>query len=596
MARNNETITSASISSNSYSGLLTPRDYISLAHAAAWPLLWMLIVLAFRKQIATLIYLVITYLQKRAVAELPGEFSRKVMDTEILDPCKGDELYCPRPLLERQICSVLAAHRSLVIYGPPRQGKTTVLNRCLEQYVAIQIDCQPDLKRSQIYRMILSSIGYSVALSTKRRGKANATIKFDLLGSQATLGADGEVERVAQAISVDLQNANEIAYLVSRIGQAPIIVINNLHLLNPKTAKRFLFDLVCFTERSRIRFVVTGAWTTEDYLEAIEPALVGKLSYVYVPFWSEKELTAFYSAYTNTAGTRLIPAIEEVMTLAAGDVSLFQALLDCAPTLAAASGSSESAMLIRFGRGLVSHLRGLFKERDAYVTYYSLNIGLTFQHNSQFNPSMNQSEGEEGWTDVDVKSGLRFSDSRHVRIDLDGNPQFFECYEAALELHQVNIVHFIVRQLHTAILNGETVVHLEDVCGGFLASLDPPPIEIDSARLRLMFRHVLEAQRSAAILPPLFASAEDGSGLMADDRRFHLYLQQISSDDLQDLLEDAMPYKLPRPRRRSAFTAVMDREQAESYVANAVSQAESVRRVSNSGTPNIKMQKTGAKE
>src|SRR5580765_1316705 len=74
----------------------------------------------------------------------------------------SDLSYVSRLRIEKVIAASLAQNDNLVIYGPPRQGKTTLLTRQLTGGNAVFIECRPGFKRTQIYRVVLSSLGYAV--------------------------------------------------------------------------------------------------------------------------------------------------------------------------------------------------------------------------------------------------------------------------------------------------------------------------------------------------------------------------------------------------------------------------------------------------
>ena len=213
----------------------------------------------------------------RKTARLPGPLGRG----STADP--KDWFYVSRPRIEQAVAGALAQGDNLVIYGPSHQGKTLLLSRQFAAADSIYIECRPDFKRTQIYRVALSSLGYAVLVEKTRRGKASTTVKLGLASVGAEASAEGELEQVMQSVTVDLKNPSEVAHLISRIKRLPWLVFNNFQLLDSATKRSLLFDLTFFAERPNIRIIIVGAWSSEDYLEEIEPALAGKLRYVLVP-------------------------------------------------------------------------------------------------------------------------------------------------------------------------------------------------------------------------------------------------------------------------------------------------------------------------
>ncbi len=189
----------------------------------------------------------------------------------------------------------LERRESIVIFGPPRQGKTTLVARHLNSDNSIYVECQPGFKRTQIYRLILSNLGYAITLESKSRRKGSCNIDIGLFGNKFTGAAEGEMEKNWQQINIDLGNASEVAHLISRIPEVPCIIFNHFDLLDKNTQINLLFDLVFFIERSKLRFVIVGSWTNDDYLDVLESSISGKISRVMVDFWSPDEMREFYA-------------------------------------------------------------------------------------------------------------------------------------------------------------------------------------------------------------------------------------------------------------------------------------------------------------
>ena len=70
-----------------------------------------------------------------------------------------DLLYYPRPAIEHALKFGMTHSPNVVLYGPSHQGKTTLLARHLAPADSIIIECRPDFKRMQIYRVILATGG-----------------------------------------------------------------------------------------------------------------------------------------------------------------------------------------------------------------------------------------------------------------------------------------------------------------------------------------------------------------------------------------------------------------------------------------------------
>ncbi len=506
----------------------------------------------------------------------------------LVDAEEPDPLFCPRPLVEKRIAAALKSGHNLVVYGPPRQGKTTLLNRCLGDARTVTIDCRPQLGRSQIYRVLLASLGYSVLVSSKRRGKVSTTVKVNAFGNEFGAGAEGESERVTQAVAVDLKNPSEVAYLVSRLGRSTPFVLNNFHLLDDKTQQSLLFDLVGFAERACVRFVIVGAWPNADHLEDIEPALSGKLKVVEVPLWSADELGALYALHRaqaaadasapptvpTSAAPTAPPTLAEALALANGDVSLFRALLEMAAgPPAAGSATCQDIVVARYGRGMANSLRALLAQRDAALSYQAVSLTRAYTRNDDFDQADTPPLAQAKKTTTDVRTGRPFSDGASVRLDADGKPEYFEVLNGELATWQVDLIGFVVRQLHAAVQRGVDSLTLDELAAALRATLPPAPLDIDAAKLNAVWLQFFEAQRRALVVPPLLVPGSSGRELRIADRRLFLFLSSTTVDDLDDLLEECAPDKPPRPRRRSSLTPPLSKTEAEACVARAVQAA-----------------------
>jgi hypothetical protein len=497
-----------------------------------------------------------------------------------------DLFYFSRPQIEKSITDALANGDNLVIYGPSRQGKTILLSRLLAPDDSIYIECRPGFKRTQIYRVALSSIGYSVMVEKMKRGKATTTVKLGVpsIGLGAEASAEGEMEQTMQSITIDLKNPSEVAQLISRIKRLPWIVLNNFQLLDSVTKKNLLFDLTFFAERPDIRIIIVGVWSNEDDLEEIEPAMAGKFKYVLVPNWSKAELykvAAQWSARSQALDA-ITPNLEEFLELADGDISLFRALVDGSIDKGgSALGRTadtpadlpiKALVLGRFRRGLSSKLKATFAEREIYLTYYCLQPTSRFAINPKFHPIPNAPQSEYLTTTIDPYTNRAYSDGRSVLLDHDGNPQYIEETTGQVVQMQTEIVRFLLRKFHSAVQQRSGKIELARLTQEFGEELHPKPISLDQSRLKAVFARFDEVQRLALIVPPILAMNSARDAIEIIDRRLVLFLSNVTLDDLEELLDDAQPLVFPTARRRNHVSPEMTEDEKAAYVAKVMPQ------------------------
>ena len=79
--------------------------------------------------------------------------------------------------------------------------------------------------------------------------------------------------------------------------------------------------------------IVVGAWTEEEYLEDIEPAIAGRFRYIYVPPWKGRgappgDAPSAGRRAVGSAGRHHCARGRVPLTWAAGDISLFRSLVE----------------------------------------------------------------------------------------------------------------------------------------------------------------------------------------------------------------------------------------------------------------------------
>jgi hypothetical protein len=495
----------------------------------------------------------------------------------------ADPFYVSRPRIEKAVSEALALGDNLVIYGPPHLGKTMLLNRELAATDAIHLGCRPGFKRTQIYRVALSSLGYAFLVEKKRRGKASTTVKFGLGGTGVKAGAEGEMEQVMHPVSVDLKNPSEVAHLISRIKQLPWLVLDNFQLLDNKTKKNLLFDLAFLSERPGLRVIISGAWSREDYLEEIEPAVTDKFKYVFIPPWSEAELRAAAAQWAarSKAFSAIKPLLDEIINLAEGDISLFRALVEASVDkvgAAPSSSASSSAVLPiqevvigRFRRGLSTKLKPIFAQREIYVKYLSLQTTARIVMNPKFQPIRNATQGDYAQTTIDPATNQPYEDGRVVLLDSSGNPQYIRQDTSKIVDMQADIVRFLLRKFHGAVQQGAGRIKLTNLVQEFAEQL-ARPIALNESRLRAVFKSFDEVQRQALVVPSMLAVHGTDDAMEIVDRRLFLFLQSVSIEDLEDLLDNVQPRKTPNARRRNRLSPEMEEDQKNAYIAQLAPQ------------------------
>jgi hypothetical protein len=488
----------------------------------------------------------------------------------------GGATYVSRANIEVPLAGAVARGESFVLYGPSHQGKTMLLSRFIPSD-AIVIECRPDFKRAQIYRVILSSLGYAVLVEKKRSGKASTTVKFGVGAFGGKAGAEAGLEQTMQPVTVDLKNSSEVALLISRLKDLPWLVLNNFQLLDIGTKRALLFDLSTFADRPEMRIMVVGSWPNEDYLEELEPALAGRFHYLEVPMWSNDELREAAAQWISNATKPCADPgnIQEFLELAAGDISLFRSLMEISAFKSddagnAADGSSapsvQEMVLGRFRRGLSTKLQAIYAERDSYVGYLALQPETRLALNPKFTPTPGLAEGDYLRTSINPETGQPFANGREVLLDKHKNTQYIELPGSRVVSLRIEIVQYLFRQFHAAVQQGFQKIDLATLVQEFENYPKPSPVELETPRLKAALLRFGEVQRVALVVPALLNVDSTGKAMEIADRRFFLFLQGIAIEDLIELLESARPRQLPTPRRRNQISREMTQDEKAAYV------------------------------
>jgi hypothetical protein len=475
----------------------------------------------------------------------------------------GNTAYVSRPDLEAALAGFVARGENLVLYGPSHQGKTMLLTRQMPSDTVV-IECRPDFRRAQIYRVIMSSVGYAVLTEKKRSGKASTTVKLGVGVFGGEANAEGGLEQTLQPVTVDLKNSSEVALLVSRIKNLPWIVLNNFQLLDSKTKQTLLFDMVTFADRPGMRILIVGSWPNEDYLEELEPALAGRFRYLEVPMWSDDELRKAAAQWTSNAGKPRAENIKEFVELAGGDISLFRTLVDVSISKSGFAGkagpdgspaaSVQDMVVGRFRRGLSSKIQAIFAERDSYVGYVSMQPTTEQTLNPKFTPVAGLAESDYLKTSINPETGQRFADGAEVPMDKHKNAQYIEQTIEKPVSTQVDIVRYLFRQFHAAVKKETPSIDIDTLVKEFGSYQTLKPTELDASKLRAALLRFGEVQREALVVPALLNVSSTGQTMEITDRRLLLFLKGIDIEDLMELLDEAQPAQRPSPRRRNQIS------------------------------------------
>jgi hypothetical protein len=195
--------------------------------------------------------------------------------------------YVDRGTIEEAFATGLAAQTHIVVFGTPGVGKSALIRRNIDWSDLIFVECVRGQQAPDVYRSILSEVGARIKTETRlsKKRRLSATLKF--------FGADSErgTENTESEVTIDLGNVGDVFRILrSRDDRRHFVLLNNFHLLGRGAQRRLVSDLQYVFERTDMRVIIAGNWTSQAYLADLNSFLPSFATDVHVTTWSDDEL------------------------------------------------------------------------------------------------------------------------------------------------------------------------------------------------------------------------------------------------------------------------------------------------------------------
>jgi len=212
------------------------------------------------------------------------------------EPRDLQAFYFDRPPVAKAFTDAFDRKRHILLYGPPRQGKTTLLRRVLRDRASVTFHAADDTTFADIFRTYLLTLGASVTVEQKRKkslgAKAEVSWKWPFkIGGGVDASAENEVTR--RNFSADIANPNDVCYLLREFGEAPCLIVEHFEQIGRKQ-RRLLIEFLRISAETSVVQVILVATTLDfplDYRERI--TLSRCLSVSEVPPLSRAECESF---------------------------------------------------------------------------------------------------------------------------------------------------------------------------------------------------------------------------------------------------------------------------------------------------------------
>lgn len=244
--------------------------------------------------------------------------------------------YLPRPRIDQDFLSFIAQGRHVVVYGGSSQGKSSLIRKHFSRDAIIEVQCGPEMKRFDLYRLLLREAGVYVSLGRKKKRMKGVSAEVTLYREDS--GTESEVAE--QTISIDLANINDIIRLLAENGVGKTIVLDDFHLLPGKTKRQVAADLRIVYDRSALQFIVIGAWRHEDKLTMLSGYLPARSHSINVDAWTASELEDVVTRGTVALNLRFtLQLTQRLVELSCGNVGILQQLCQHVCQLAGIDGT-----------------------------------------------------------------------------------------------------------------------------------------------------------------------------------------------------------------------------------------------------------------
>jgi len=125
-----------------------------------------------------------------------------------------------RPDLEQALEQALRSGKHVLVYGAPRQGKTTLVRQAVAQRSHVILHASRDCRFSDLSRNLLLSLGCSVKVEQKNKrrisGKAEIHFKWPFVSAGGSTEGGLDNEQTYRTFSAEIDNPNDVCRSSSR--------------------------------------------------------------------------------------------------------------------------------------------------------------------------------------------------------------------------------------------------------------------------------------------------------------------------------------------------------------------------------------------
>lgn len=248
--------------------------------------------------------------------------------------------YIERGAVDSALEEALQGTKQIVIYGSSKQGKTSLLQRHLEEADRVTVHCGPQTTVEDIYRSLLRQQGVEIQTDktseTSRELTASVSAKFKAIlpffgsGEAETAGGAtaGNVEgKSFRSIEFNLANGQDVGELLLTVAKGKFFVLENFHYLDGSVQRQLAFDLRTFEEMG-LRFIILGVWRERNRLVQHNGDLQDRVAEVPVEPWDDADFERVVAKGEACLNVRIAQSLRmRIFGEAHGSVAVVQELL-----------------------------------------------------------------------------------------------------------------------------------------------------------------------------------------------------------------------------------------------------------------------------
>jgi hypothetical protein len=457
-------------------------------------------------------------------------------------------VYIERELLDSTLRTALAVDSHILLYGPAGQGKTTLLLRHVDLADCCIIDCRSDLKRSDIYRILLASAGYTVITERRRKGKLGTSAQLKLFGSSLGGEAGGELETHATELTADLTSGTEVAGLLSKTNPKKFLVLNNFDVLSEGTQKSLLREIGIFDEWSSLRFILSGRWSDRYYAEKLFTDIAGHLDKIHVPFWSKTELHNYLLDCSSRLDQPLpLPIIDAILSISGGDIGLCNQLALLFFSSERGSAGGKELDVNAFLQQCKDHLARRYSE--IYLSKLlrfagNENLQLLFVKSEKVLRNRTSTRTFKNFDEIIKEFGPEKAREIEPKLKKDGQGLLhYSQTKRATENRKVPIKVYIglwILALFFHPKNGitERKMRIDELIMKFKEHFLAEVLPYSEKKLRKIMLSIADAQKEDGIIPEILSIDETEGTVSISNRQIEIFFEAFEAEDVYDEIKE----------------------------------------------------------